>query len=105
MRGNDGGSRAVPCNGRLCPTAQVMNVPLHEMPKDMVRGLVAMKLAPPGIPVTVVRVMVPQLESWAVDHGRIGARGAAAWNRALAELSALQQKLQEQGDKEQGVPA
>ncbi|CAG7602215.1 YcaO-like family protein [Actinacidiphila bryophytorum] len=66
----------------------------------------AVDLSPPGIPVTVVRVMVPQLESWAVDHGRIGARGAAAWNRALAELSALQQKLQqEQDDEEQGVPA
>ena len=31
-----------------------------------------------GIPVT--RVLVPGLESWAVDHGRVGKRGARAWN-------------------------
>jgi ribosomal protein S12 methylthiotransferase accessory factor len=77
-----------------------------------IRRALAVDLSPPGIPVTVVRVMVPQLESWAVDHGRIGARGAAAWNRALAELETLRRQLQEEQDgqndascTEQGVPA
>ncbi|WP_438009590.1 YcaO-like family protein [Sorangium sp. So ce321] len=31
-----------------------------------------------GIPVT--RVIVPGLESWAADHGRVGKRGAKHWN-------------------------
>jgi len=44
-------------------------------------------LSPPEIPVKVVRVIVPQLESWAVDHCRIGQRGARAWNDALVTLS------------------
>jgi ribosomal protein S12 methylthiotransferase accessory factor len=33
-----------------------------------------------GVPVT--RVIVPGLESWAADHGRIGSRGARHWNLA-----------------------
>ncbi len=53
-----------------------------------IRRALVVDLSPPGIPVTVVRVMVPQLESWAVDHGRIGARGAATWNQALNDLAA-----------------
>ncbi|GAB3717021.1 YcaO-related McrA-glycine thioamidation protein [Amycolatopsis oliviviridis] len=48
----------------------------------------AVDLSPPGIPVSVVRVIVPRLESWAVDHCKIGPRGAAVWNDTLLELSA-----------------
>ena len=33
-----------------------------------------------GVPVT--RVIVPGLESWAADHGRVGSRGARHWNLA-----------------------
>ncbi len=49
--------------------------------------VVVYDLSPPGIPVSVVRVIVPALESWAIDHCVIGARATRAWNTAVAELS------------------
>ena len=73
-----------------------------------IRRALVVDLSPPGIPVTVVRLLVPQLESWAVDHGRIGARGAAAWNRALVDLCASRRELTDQDQQHQygqGVPA
>jgi ribosomal protein S12 methylthiotransferase accessory factor len=45
-------------------------------------------LSPPQIPVSVVRLIVPHLESWAVDHCKIGRRGAEAWNRAVRLVTA-----------------
>jgi ribosomal protein S12 methylthiotransferase accessory factor len=36
----------------------------------------------PAVGVPVTRVIVPGLESWAADHGRIGSRGAKHWNLA-----------------------
>ncbi|MFF8608908.1 YcaO-like family protein [Streptomyces sp. NPDC015346] len=65
----------------------------------------AIDLSPPGIPVKVVRVMVPQLESWAVDHCKIGARGAAAWNEALAELTRLKRHTPIRTDDREAVSA
>jgi ribosomal protein S12 methylthiotransferase accessory factor len=44
-------------------------------------------LSPPGIPVSVVRLIVPRLESWAVDHCRLGSRAAAAWNDAVRRVT------------------
>ncbi|MGX7672528.1 YcaO-like family protein [Plantactinospora sp. DSM 117369] len=38
---------------------------------------------PPGFPVHVVRVIVPGLESWAIDQSRLGQRANARWNEAL----------------------
>ncbi|MEV4443791.1 YcaO-like family protein, partial [Streptomyces sp. NPDC049577] len=49
--------------------------------------VIVVDLSPPRIPVSVVRVMVPGLESWATDYCRIGARGAAAWQAAVRTLS------------------
>jgi ribosomal protein S12 methylthiotransferase accessory factor len=37
-------------------------------------------LTDPAIGIPVTRVIVPGLESWAADHGRIGSRGAKHWN-------------------------
>ncbi|WP_017537103.1 YcaO-like family protein [Nocardiopsis halophila] len=50
--------------------------------------VIAVDLSPPQIPVGVVRVIVPVLESWATDQGRIGARGGEAWRRAVRSLAA-----------------
>jgi ribosomal protein S12 methylthiotransferase accessory factor len=52
---------------------------------DLPRAVVV-DLSPPGIPVAVVRVVVPGLESWAIDRSRLGPRAAAAWNAAVAAL-------------------
>jgi ribosomal protein S12 methylthiotransferase accessory factor len=43
-------------------------------------------LSPPEIPVHVVRVLVPGLESWATDRSKLGTRAASAWNRAVSEI-------------------
>jgi ribosomal protein S12 methylthiotransferase accessory factor len=45
---------------------------------------VVVDLSPPDIPAHVVRVVVPGLESWAIDRSRIGTRAADAWNAAVA---------------------
>ena len=52
----------------------------------LVRG-VAVDVSPPDLPVAVVRVIVPGLESWGVDHSKLGRRAAAAWNAAVRELA------------------
>lgn len=45
---------------------------------------VMVDLSPPGIPAHVVRVVVPGLESWAIDRSRLGTRATDAWNTAVA---------------------
>ncbi|MFH8983975.1 YcaO-like family protein [Streptomyces varsoviensis] len=49
---------------------------------------VMVDLSPPQIPVNVVRVIAPGLESWATDYCRIGPRAAHAWRTAVQELLA-----------------
>jgi ribosomal protein S12 methylthiotransferase accessory factor len=49
--------------------------------------VVAVDVSPPDLPVAVVRVIVPGLESWGVDHSKLGRRAAAAWNSAVRELA------------------
>ncbi|WP_045314886.1 YcaO-like family protein [Lentzea aerocolonigenes] len=55
----------------------------------LARGLdkaIVVDLSPPGIPASVVRVIVPGLESWSIDSSRIGARATHAWNEAVRSL-------------------
>ncbi len=47
---------------------------------------IAVDLSPPGIPVRVVRLIVPGLESWIVDRAGLGQRALATWNNAVAAL-------------------
>ncbi|MCA2227193.1 YcaO-like family protein [Nonomuraea aurantiaca] len=58
----------------------------------MTRAIVV-DLSPPQIPVSVVRLLVPGLESWGVDHSRLGHRAAAAWNRAVRTAAELDRRL------------
>jgi ribosomal protein S12 methylthiotransferase accessory factor len=53
-----------------------------------IRRAIAVDLSPPSVPVAVVRVLAPGLESWSLDHSRIGWRAAAAWNRAVEQVTA-----------------
>ncbi|MGN9909237.1 YcaO-like family protein [Phytohabitans sp. LJ34] len=48
---------------------------------------VVVDLSPPGIPAHVVRVVVPGLESWAIDRSRLGTRATDAWNNAVALIT------------------
>ena len=49
--------------------------------------VIVVDLSPPGIPASVVRVIVPGLEAWSVHRGRLGRRAAQAWNAAVADVS------------------
>jgi ribosomal protein S12 methylthiotransferase accessory factor len=44
--------------------------------------VIAVDMSPPEVPVHVVRLLVPGLESWGIDRSRIGARATRAWNDA-----------------------
>ncbi|MEV4538741.1 YcaO-like family protein [Asanoa sp. NPDC049518] len=48
--------------------------------------VIVVDLSPPDLPVRVARVVVPGLESWAVDRSKLGQRAADAWNQALRRL-------------------
>jgi ribosomal protein S12 methylthiotransferase accessory factor len=55
------------------------------------RGLnrvVAVDLSPPDVPAHVVRVIVPGLEQWSSDQGKLGPRATRRWDVALRELIA-----------------
>ncbi|MEJ3653468.1 YcaO-like family protein [Actinomycetes bacterium KLBMP 9759] len=55
------------------------------------RGLdrvVVVDLSPPDVPAHVVRVIVPGLEQWSSDQGKLGPRATARWDGALRELIA-----------------
>lgn len=59
------------------------------------RGLdraIAIDLSPPGFPVHVARMVVPGLEQWSVDQGKLGTRATATWDAALKELMTLRDR-------------
>lgn len=60
------------------------------------RRAVVVDLSPPDIPVSVVRVVVPGIESWAIDRSRLGARATAHWHEALQVLRAASVAAKEQ---------
>ncbi|RKN20974.1 hypothetical protein D7147_09200 [Micromonospora musae] len=47
------------------------------------KRVIVVDRTPPGFPVHVVRVIVPGLESWAIDQSRLGPRAKAHWNESL----------------------
>jgi ribosomal protein S12 methylthiotransferase accessory factor len=51
---------------------------------------VVVDVSPPEIPVHAVRVLVPGLESWAIDRSKLGDRATRAWNQAVETLMAGQ---------------
>ncbi|SCL44829.1 ribosomal protein S12 methylthiotransferase accessory factor [Micromonospora citrea] len=52
---------------------------------------------PPGFPVHVVRVIVPGLESWAIDQSKLGPRAKAHWNEALRVVAAPRARVANAG--------
>jgi ribosomal protein S12 methylthiotransferase accessory factor len=62
---------------------------------DRLRGAgieraIVINLSPPGIPANVVRVLVPDLESWTIDQSKLGSRATAVWTAAVRELGEKQ---------------
>lgn len=59
------------------------------------RGLeqaIVVDLSPPAVPATVVRVIVPGLESWTVDRNKIGPRARETWDRTLNTIRSAHTK-------------
>jgi ribosomal protein S12 methylthiotransferase accessory factor len=50
--------------------------------------VVAVDLSVADVPASVVRVIAPSIESYAVDHSALGHRAAALWNQTTDRLSA-----------------
>ncbi|WP_274386405.1 YcaO-like family protein [Streptosporangium soli] len=95
----DKGSWAWRPVGKLMPVSAVPSHETDDIVADIrfmvsrlracgIDRVVAVDLSPPGIPVSVVRVVVPHLESWGVDYSKLGPRSAQAWTRALTDLAA-----------------
>jgi ribosomal protein S12 methylthiotransferase accessory factor len=56
------------------------------------RGLdrvIVVDLSPPDLPVHVARVIVPGLEQWGMDQGKLGPRATANWDASLKQLIAM----------------
>jgi ribosomal protein S12 methylthiotransferase accessory factor len=50
------------------------------------RRVLVVDVSPPEIPVHVVRVIVPGLESWGSDRSKIGTRATRVWNETVRTL-------------------
>lgn len=75
------------------PSADLMDDVRLQLGMLVAAGLdraVVVDLSPPGIPVHVVRVIVPGLESWIVDRAALGTRALRVWNTAMAELRGVE---------------
>jgi ribosomal protein S12 methylthiotransferase accessory factor len=75
---------ALPCH-RHADLMDDVRLLLARLAAVGVPRVVAVDLSLPDLPVAVVRVLVPGLESWIVDRSRLGRRAAAAWRAALTE--------------------
>jgi ribosomal protein S12 methylthiotransferase accessory factor len=54
---------------------------LSRLKRAGIRQAAVVGFSPPDSVVSVVRMVVPGLEMWIADRGRVGERAAAAWNR------------------------
>jgi ribosomal protein S12 methylthiotransferase accessory factor len=48
--------------------------------------VIAVDLLPQTVPASVVRVVVPGLESWSMDHSKLGRRARTVMDSVLAQL-------------------
>ena len=53
-----------------------------------IRQIVAVDLSPADTGLSTVRVLVPGLEVWVLDHGRLGERAAAFWRKLMEPAEA-----------------
>lgn len=75
--------------------------------QGMTRAVVV-DLSPPDVPAKVVRVVVPGIESWAIDRSRLGWRATRRWAQALESARRAcggesASRREEQGADERGV--
>lgn len=77
-----------------CPSDDIIADISHILGRLRACGMqraIVVDLSPPEMPVSVARVIVPGLESWAVDRSKIGVRATAAWNSAVREAASVRQ--------------
>jgi ribosomal protein S12 methylthiotransferase accessory factor len=92
-------SRTPPADQTVVKAADLPSYPSEDIVADIefmldrlracgLKHAVAVDLSPPEIPVHVVRVLVPGLESWAIDRSKLGERATRAWNRTVEAVQA-----------------
>ncbi|RLZ04062.1 hypothetical protein CWC38_02275 [Kocuria tytonicola] len=59
---------------------------LERLQSNGIDSVVVVDLSPGWLPVSVVRVIVPGIESWAIDRGRLGQRAARVWRENISLL-------------------
>jgi ribosomal protein S12 methylthiotransferase accessory factor len=63
-----------------------IRIMLAGLRRSGIERCVMVDLSTPDIPVSVVRIIVPGLESWIVDRGKIGPRAKARWREFAARV-------------------
>ncbi|WIM96429.1 YcaO-like family protein [Actinoplanes oblitus] len=74
------------------PSADIvedLDLMLHRLRAQGLSQVLVVDLTAPGIPASVVRVIVPGLESWALDRSRIGQRATRHFRAAASRLEQL----------------
>lgn len=59
---------------------------LKRLQSNGIDSVVVVDLSPDWLPVSVVRVIIPGIESWAIDRGRLGPRAARVWSENISLL-------------------
>ena len=63
-----------------------LNLMIGALQRTGISKVVVVDLSPPWLPVSVVRVIIPGIESWAIDRGRIGERALNVWRKNIELL-------------------
>lgn len=66
-----------------------LNYALDGLKKCGLNRAIVIDVSPPDIPVCVVRVLVPGIESYSIDKGKLGTRSAQCWTSRINELKDL----------------
>jgi YcaO-like protein with predicted kinase domain len=62
---------------------------LNRFAESGLNQIIVIDFAPPTAPYSVVRVIVPGIEFWATDHGRLGPRAVAFWKEHASNLKSI----------------
>ncbi|TFI52258.1 hypothetical protein BLD44_021460 [Mastigocladus laminosus UU774] len=62
---------------------------LDRLNREGLEQVIVVDLSPPDVPATVVRVIIPGIESYTIDRSRIGSRATAMWNHGIELLNSV----------------
>ncbi|MBQ0994697.1 YcaO-like family protein [Micromonospora sp. H61] len=70
---------------------------LERLRDNGLERVIVVDRTPPGFPVHVVRVIVPGLDSWAIDQSKLGPRAKARWDEALRTVATPRKRVDPTG--------